>query len=807
METLLNDLRLTVRSLLRSPGFTAAALLTLALGIGANAAMFSIVRGVILRPLPYADPDRLIRVYEANAGQVLANISVSVPAYEDFRREARSISAMAGFQSNTQIITGRGDAVEVPTTFVLGDFFGTLGVPPSIGRPLTENDVQQALRHAVISERFWRSYFQSDPRIIGSTLSFTGRSYTVVGVMPDQFRFPTADIDVWTPRTVLTAQEIGTNVVRTRRMLDVVARVAPGRTLEQARDELKAISTRMAAQAPTAYSGWTVEMTPLRTIIVGDIDRALFVILAVVGAILLIVCVNLANMLLARGATRSREIAVRLAMGASRMRIIQLVLTEPVLLALVGGVVGVALSVWGVQIVQALSAGTLPRVEDVRVDLRVLGFAFILALITGLVFGIVPAVRAARSTSQESLREGRGVVSHGGGLQRVLVVTEFGLAVVLVVCAGLMARSFLALRSADPGIDLSRALAVTMRVNTTGAQPFQQAVQRREEWLQRIAAIPGVVGVGSTTGLPLRERCRDAIEFTRGDGSRAPDGALFRANYCLASSGYMKAVGIPLLRGQPVPDAYTRGTPIPAVVSETAAKRFWPGQDPIGQPVKVMSGGQLSYEMVVVGVAGDVRQIGLHEPPPPLFYFTQQGYPRPVYTLVVRTAGDPSTVIGPIRAAVKEIDPNQPIRSITTLDDVMSESIARDRFFTVLFAVFGGLALVLAAVGVYGVLAYSVAERTHEMGLRMALGASTADVMRLVVGGGMRLVFIGLALGGIAALLATRVLESQLYGVSTMDWIAFVFAIVLLTSVALLACYIPARRATRVPPTVALRTE
>jgi putative ABC transport system permease protein len=420
----------------------------------------------------------------------------------------------------------------------------------------------------------------------------------------------------------------------------------------------------------------------------------------------------------------------------------------------------------------------------------------------------VPALRAAYSPSQEILREGRGVISRGGGLQRALVVAEFGLAVVLVVGAGLMARSFLQLRSADPGFDTKRVLAVTMQVNVDrSGQPVRQLVQRREEWIQRISAIPGVVSVGSTTGLPLREQCRDFIEFTRADGSRAPDGALLRANYCLASSGYLKSVGVPLRRGEPLPDDYIGGNPIPAVVSEAGAKRFWPGRDPIGQVVQVMTGGAPAYKVVVVGIAGDVRQLGVRQDAPPLFYFTQKGFPRPVYTLVVRTAGDPTNVIGPIRDVVRELDPGQPIRSIASLDQVMWESLARDRFFTVLFGVFGGLALLLAAVGIYGVLSYSVAERTHEMGLRMALGATPVDVLRLVVGGGMRLVLIGIVLGGIAALALTRVLATLLYGVGATDGIAFGAAIVVLTAVALLACYAPARRATRVTPTVALRYE
>ncbi len=798
----IQDVRYALRSLRRAPGFTTIALLTLALGIGANTAMFSVVNGVLLRPLPYAKANRLVRVYQANPKQGLRQARISLPDFEDWR-QARAFAGMAAYDVVPQVLTGHGDPIELQCAYIAGDFFGVLGSPVQRGRPLVENDYRQASRSIVISDRLWRTHLAAEPRVIGSPILLRGEPFTVVGVMPSSFRYPTPDTDVWVPESVLSNEALGPRV-RDNRLFEGVARLEQGVSLEQAHADLNAVAARLSADYPQTNAEWSATtVVPLRTAIVGDVYRALVVVLAVVGFILLIGCTNLANLLLARGAARSGETAIRTALGASRMRIVRQFLTEGLVLSLLGGLLGLVVSVWGVKTVLALSAGTLPRVDDVRIDGRVIGFGLLLAVVTGLAFGLLPALRVAIAEPQNNLKGVRGAVGRGVRLRSTLVVAEVALAVVLVIGAGLMARSFLALRSVDPGFNPARVLTISMRLNLVGVPAPEipdRLRRRREEIIERVAALPGVVEVGTINLFPLRDE-GNVFEYTRADGRGTQDGPPLRADTRYISSDYIRAMGIPLVRGELLPDQSPKGAPTPMLVSETAARRFWPGKEPIGQMVRASWGPLL----VVTGVVRDVRSLGLAEEPAPAVYLPQRIAPRLLATLAVRTAGDPLALAAPIRQAILELDPEQPIRSIATLRDVMSESIARDRFFTVLFGMFGGLALVLAAVGVYGVLAFSVGQRTQEIGVRIALGARAADVLRMVVGGGMLLVFIGVALGALSALVLTRVLKSQLYGVSATDPAAFAIAPAVLTAVALLACYVPARRATRIDPIAALR--
>jgi predicted permease len=804
VHTLVQDVRYALRSLRRTPGFTTVALLTLALGIGANTAMFSVVNGVLLRPLPYGEADRLVRVYQANPKQALRRARISLPDFEDWR-ETRSFAAMAAYDLIPQTLTGRGDPVELQAAYITGDFFGVLDTPIHLGRPLVENDHRQANRSAVISDRLWRTLLAADAGVIGTPILLRGEPFTVVGVMSSSFRYPTPETDVWVPESVLSNRAIGPRV-RDNRIFEGVARLRQGVSLGQAQADLNAVAARLAAEYPQTNAAWgAATVVPLRTAIVGDVDQALMVVLMVVGFILLITCANLANLLLARGAARSREIAIRSALGAGRMRIVRQLLTESVVLALLGSAFALLLTVWGVRTVLALSAHTLPRVDDVRIDGQVIAFGLLLALATGLLFGLLPALRAVVAGPQHDLKSGREVVSHGQGLRSALVVAEMALAVVLVIGAGLMARSFLKLRSVDPGFNPEQVLTVSMQFNLAGIPGSEIAahlVRRRQEIIERVTTLPGVVDAGTINAFPLRDE-GNVFEYTRTDGRGTQDGSPLRAETRVISSDYIRAMGIPLRRGTLLPDRWAKGAPLPMLVSETAARRFWPGEEPIGQLLQASWGSSLS----VTGVVADVRQLGLAEEPTPAVYLPQTVAPRLLATLAVRTAGDPLALVGPIRQALRELDPNQPIRSIATLKDVMSESMARDRFFTVLFGMFGGLALVLATVGVYGVLAYSVGQRTQEIGVRMALGARATDVLRMVVREGMFLIVAGIALGALSSLLLTRALQGLLYGVSVKDPVAFAIAPAILAGVALLACYLPARRATRIDPIMALRTE
>jgi predicted permease len=711
---------------------------------------------------------------------------------------------MAAYDRVPQILTGHGDPLELQSAYVTGAFFSVVGTPAELGRPLLEEDHRQASRIVVISDRLWRTRFAADPAVIGSAILLRGEPFNVVGVMPANFRYPTADTDVWASESVLDDRAIGPRV-RDNRVFEGVARLEQGVSVVQAQADLNAVAGRLAVEHPETNAAFgAATVTPLRTALVGNVDRALVVALAVVFVTLLIGCVNLANLLLARGAARSREIAIRVAVGAGRGRIIGQLLTESLVLALLGGVLGCVLSVWGVKTVLAMSAGMLPRVEDVRVDGRVIAFGFLLSVMTGLLFGLLPALRAGHAEPQRNLKDGRGTVGRGQRLRSGLVVAEVGLAVLLVISAGLMARSFLALRSVDPGFNPERVLTVSMQINLTGV-PGPEAgahlVRRRDEIIARVSTLPGVLAVGMINAFPLRDE-GNVFPYSRLDGSGRHDGSPVRAETRYVHPDYFRAMGIPLLQGDPLPDRLGAGAPLPMLVSATAARRFWPSETPIG---KVLDAGWARG--IVIGVVGDVRQAGLAREAQPAFYFPQRVAPRLLATLVVRTAGEPLALATPIRQAIREVDPNQPIRVIAPLGDVVSESIGQDRFFTILFGIFGGLALVLAAVGVYGVLAYAVRQRTQEIGVRMALGACGADVVRLIVGGGMVLVVTGAGLGALLAWPLTRVLQSQLYGVSATDPLTFVMAPAALTAVALLACYFPARRATRIDPIAALRND
>jgi predicted permease len=805
LEIFMQDVRYALRLIARAPGFAAVAILTVALGIGANTAIFSIVNGVLLRPLPYKDPDRLVRVYLANPTQKVLDGTLSVPEVDDWRSRAQSLSSITGYQVLPSILMGRGEPTEIRGAYFVGDFFGTLGGTPILGRLLTEDDVRQAVMNAVISERLWRTRFDADPAIVGKSISLSARTFTIVGVISEEFRYPEADTVVWGPHSIYKDEDVGPRV-RNQRIMEVVARLAPGVTADRAQAELSGIAARLEAEFPQTNKEWTASrVTSLRTSIVGSVDTALVVVLAVVGFVLLIACANLANLLLARGTARGHELATRAALGAGRGRIVRQLLTESLVLGVLGGVLGIALSVWGVDTIVALSADTLPRVDDIRVDTRVIGFGLALTALTAVLFGIIPALRAANASPAQRLGGTRGSVGAGRRSRNVLVVAEVAIAVVLVIGATLMARSFLTLRGVNPGFDRDGVLAVTLMHNlASGSGNLGDYLRnRREQVLERLRALPGVVDAGTIVTLPLEGRCRDSMRFIKPNVPQTA-ASVMNADNCIVSPGYLRTMRIPLLRGEMLPDAPPpAGAPYPFLISESAAKKYWPNEDPIGQVVRANYGGRA----MVVGIVGDVRQNGLGEAPPPVVYFHQRTAPRVMTTIVVRTNGDPMALAAPIRAAIREIDPDQPIRSLSTLNEVMSESIARDRFFTLLFGLFGVLALTLAAIGVYGVLAYSVGQRTKEIGVRMALGAQASQVLKMVLGEGMRLVVTGVVLGAGASLLLTRVLASQLHGISAKDPMTFVLAPAILIAVALLACYLPARRATRVHAVAALRAE
>ncbi|MBR9990331.1 MAG: ABC transporter permease, partial [Gemmatimonadetes bacterium] len=775
---------------------------------GANAAMFGIVNGILLRPLPHADPHELVLLYQSSprTGELLG--SVSYEDMQDWRTRTRSLSTIAAFAPVPTILSGSGDPVEVELTYVTDAFFDVLGVPVAHGRPLLDDDHRLAQRNAVISDHMWRTHLDAEPGVIGSAIFLRGIPYTVVGVMPPGALYPTAGTAVWVPQSLVEANMFSNGMpTRRDRYLESIARLAPGSTAEEAQRELAAVSAQLAADHPESNEDWSsAAVVPLRSSITGDVDDALMIVLGVVGFILLIGCANLANLLLARGSARSRELAVRAALGAGRRRIVRQLLTESIVLAVLGGMLGLLLAWVGVQTIVALSADTLPRIEDVRVDGSVVTFGLLLATVTGVLFGIVPALRMAHTDPQHDLRGGRGSLgADGQRLRSALIIAEVALAVLLVIGAGLMARSFLALRSVDPGFDPDHVLTVAMQINYSGVpdeEIVQFLVQRREDILERVRELPGVEHAGMINVFPLSDDGAFSTEYTRAGADAVPGQPGLQADTRYIDPGYLQAMGIPLLRGDPLPFLLPADALVPVLMSESAARRLWPDGDPLNRTINAPWG-----EAMIIGIVGDVRQIGLAQAAPPAVYFPQRIAPRLLATLVVRTTGDPMALAAPIRQVIRDVAPNQPIRSTESLRTVMAESIARDRFFTLLFAVFGALALALAAVGIYGVLAYSVRQRTQEIGVRMALGARAGDVLRMIAGDGMKLVGIGIVAGTIAALILSRILASQLYGITATDPLTFAAAIAFLGAIALIAALIPARRATRVPPMTALRPD
>jgi predicted permease len=810
LRDLILDIRFALRSLKRSPAFAATALLTIALSIGASTAVFSIVNGVLLRPLPYPEPDRLVRLYEVNRTAGVERSPLSFPDIVDWRAHGGAFASIAGYGTLDEMIVGRGDPFEAREAYVTSGFFRTLGAPVAMGRALDDADEHDASRVVVVSDDFWRTRLGGSPDAIGTTLSFRDVPFTVVGVAAPDFRFPAPNVALWTPQSVLGDRVIGPRV-RDLRAYETVARLAPGVTLESAEAEANAAAAQIAADYKDTSARWdAAAVVPLKDTLVGHVERALVLVLALVGFILLIACANVAHLMLARGAARAHEVATRMALGADRLRVARLALTESCVLSVVGGALGVALALLLVKTVLALSAGILPRVADVRLDLRVLAFAFAASLAAGALFGSLPAWRMARSDPRRHLGTARGAAANSGRVRRALVVGEVALAVVLVVGAGLMARSFLALRSVDPGFDAEHVLTATLNViayptlNADGAQTLRA---RRREIIERVQALPGVTYAATTNRLPLRDR-PFSFEFRRADGSGGPNGQPLRSAQRNVSPEYFRAMGIPLLEGATLGDdpPLTFGAqrdsfagPRPLVVSASAAAKFWPGEDPIG---KVVAGSW--YECVVVGVVGDVRE-ALAQEAAPMLYMAET--PQTVQTLIVRTTGDPALLAGPIRELIRGLDVDQSVRTIDTLNDVRAESIASDRFFTFLYVTFGALALALAAVGVYGVVAYSVGLRTQEIGVRIAVGARAADILGGVIGQGLAPVLGGAALGSAAALVLARLIAHQLYSIGAADPVTFVAAPGVLVAVALVACYVPARRATKIDPVAALRSE
>lgn len=799
------DIRYGARVLFKSPGFTIIAVIALALGIGANTAIFTVVNAVLLRPLPYKDPDRLMTIWEDASKVGFPHNTPSPANFLDWLNQNQLFEGMAAMHRQTFNLTGIGEPEKIDGRRVSWNLFALLGVEPQLGRAfVAEEDQPGANNVLMLSNRLWRRRFAADPAIVGQTLTLNSQSYTVVGVMPQRFEFPTREDELWIPMA-FSAEEAGR---RGSHYLEVIGRTKPGVTPEQAQAEMNTIGARLEQQYPDSNSNIGVTVIPLHEDLVGDIKPALLMLLGAVGFVLLVACANVANLLLARAAVRQREIAVRMALGASRWRLVRQFLTESVLLSALGGIVGLVLSFVALIVLKSFVPENISQASAITMDGKVLGFTLLVSILTGLIFGLAPASQKADFELNEVLKEGGrdpGAGTRGKSIRGALVIAEVAVSLILLVGAGLLINSFLRLRNLDPGFKTDHVLTMGVVLPQLKYPDRARRAAFYSEVLRRVESLPGVKAAGVTNWIPLVFQ-GDSIGISV-EGKPDPNLSQ-RPNAAtrVINSHYFSAMGMNLLKGRNFEGRDNATSSAVAVISETMARRFWPNEDPIGKRFTPGDASRDDQWIQVIGVVNDVRQFQLTAEPRPQMYLTyeQVGFFAPRF-LVVRTDVEPSSLAGAVRQAVWEIDKDQPVSNIQTMEEVVSESIARQRFSMLLLAIFAGVALVLAAVGIYGVMSYSVAQRTHEIGIRMALGAQTGTVLKLAVGHGLKLLLAGIVIGLVAASLLTRLMSTLLFGVTPTDPLTFTAISLILLAVGLLASYIPARRATKVDPVIALR--
>jgi putative ABC transport system permease protein len=802
MNTLLQDLRYGMRMLIKHPFFTLVAMLALALGIGANTAIFNVVNAVLLRPLPFEKPEQLVSVYEKRVKLNRLRNVVSSPDFIDWENQNHVFENLAAYTGDNFNLTGADEPVRIVGTTASGKFFKVLGVKPLLGRTFTDEEDKAGAPHVVVlSHAFWQRRFGSDAGIIGKPLTFNGESYTVIGVMPQRFDFPDRKSEMWTPLALDTSQPLN----RGSHYLNVVGRLKEGVALAQAQAEMETIAARLEQQYPDKNTGHSVNIFPLYEEVVGQVRPALWVLMGAVGFVLLIACANVANLSLARSATRNKELAIRTALGASRLRVVRQLLTESLLLAGLGGVCGLLLALWGTEALVAIIPVETPRVNEIGMDWRVLGFAFGISLLTGLIFGLLPALQASKPDLNESLKESsRGAAGsfHGSRARSLLIVSEVALSLVLLIGAGLMLKSFVRLREINPGFNPENVLAMEISLSPAKYKEVEKQVLFFGQIIERARALPGVQAAGATAGLPLGGQYAARYFGIEGRPPQ-PAGEGFNANYNIVSSNYFRTLGIPLLRGRDIDDRDVQSSTHVVVVNEALARRYFPNEDALGQHIAI--GDATASE--IVGVVGDVHNTSLEAETKPEMYFPYTQDPIPFMTLTMRSTADTQSLAAAMQREVRAIDRDQPIYNIRMMNEVLAESVSSRRVTMLLLGLFASLSLLLAMVGIYGVISYTVTQRTKEIGIRLALGARASDVMRLIVGQGMLPVLIGVGIGLAAAFALTRVMSSLLFSVSATDPLTFIGVSLLLALVALVACLIPARRATKVDPMVALRYE
>jgi putative ABC transport system permease protein len=813
METLWQDLRYSLRSLFKRPGFTVIAILTLALGIGANTAIFSVVNGVLLRPLSFAASERLVALWEVRSGE--PRNSVSYPNFRDWRAQQTAFERIAVYRENPMILTGGSEPANLAGIVTSPDLFPLLGATPLLGRVFQQEEEVAGHYVAILSQSVWQKHFLADPQIIGRQVTLNGHAFTVVGVMPAKFDFPVRSVatEIWVTSAIdaekTDADDDPMSEQRGFRSLKAIGRLKPGATIKQAQADLDAIVSRLQKQYPEDMTNYGAGMAPLLDDLVGDVRSALLVLFIAVLFVLLIVCANVANLLLARAVTRRKEIAVRTALGASRWRIVRQLLTESALLAFLGGAVGLLVALWGTELLKTLGPENLPRVQEISVDGRVLGFTMLISLLTGMIFGLVPALRASRTDLNETLKEtGRSSESiHRNQLRSTLIVAEVALALILLTGAGLLVKSFLRLRQVNPGFEPKQVLTLRFDLPEYRYREVPRINEFNRQILERIERLPDVKAAGLIFPLPLsgsNAGTRFSIE-----GRPVERGQLPRVDFRTASAGYFRALSIPLLSGRDFTARDDLKAPNVVIVNETLARRYFPNENAVGKRISpdISIGSGEAPMREIVGVVGDIKHRGPGEETLPEVYLPHAQLPFGPVTVVVRTGHEPLGIVKAIRAEVNALDPELPLADVQTLDEYLTNSVAQPQFNARLLAIFGAIAMILTAIGLYGVMAYSVAERTRELGIRRALGAQVGDLLGLVIRQGMKLVLAGVVVGMAGALALTHLISGLLFGVTATDPLTFVGSSLLVTIVTLLACWIPAWRATKVDPIIALRCE
>ncbi len=818
METLLKDLRYGVRGLLKRPGFAIVAIITLALGIGANTAIFSVVNAVVLRPLPYAEPDRLMTLWETMPGA--DQRAVAPGNFDDWRAQNKTFQNMAAMFYFNFNLTGDGEPDRIDGATITSNLMTVLGANPQLGRTFQADDDEHQDRNVVlISDGLWKRRFGADPNVVGRTITLDETPHTVVGVMGSGFQYPRRS-ELWVlgrkgnavPVSFFTMAP-GNDWVHERdaHFISVIGRLKPGVTLSQAQSDIAGIARRAEQDYPKSNGGLGSNVVPLHSQVVGDVRAMLFILLGAVGFVLLIACTNVANLMLARASQRDREIAIRTAVGASRFRLIRQLLTESLLLSIVGGLAGLVVSIWAVDLFVKLSPGDIPRLNEASVDLRLLGFTLLVSLLTGIGFGLLPAFQATRTNLNASLKEGGTKASEGRqrrGARNILVVTEIALAQVLLVGAALLAISYVRVTKIDPGFNPAGIMTAKIAPSPKKYPDPKSQSAFFTTVLEHLGTMPGVESAAMVMSLPL-----SGSSMNRGfqvEGRPVPKSdENITMDFQIVSPGYFSTLEIPIQRGRGLTASDTENSEHVIVINNAMARRYWPNEDPVGKRLQIGESSKDNSWRTIVGVVADNRHASLSEAPVPTAFIAYrqdlESWPRMGFVIKAKT--DPLGLTSAVRKELALVDPAQPVYAIEPMEKLMSTSVAQRRFIMLLLGSLSAIALTLAMVGVYGVISFSVSERTQEIGIRMALGARAVDVLRMVLGQGMRVTAIGIVIGLSAAFGLTRLLASLLFEVSPTDLSTFSIVAAVLGAVAFLACYIPARRATKVDPLVALRYE